>query len=186
MRGGAGLLWHWLVGCRATQAAQHGGVARAGERRGHPCIEHPATAARQPPFVMPLLAAPVSPPQTSCGWRWRRRCAARRRAATSLRRRCTRWRRRTSCRSEAGLAAATRGHAAAGPRGQRLPASASLNSAAGAAQHTLPPPHVPPLRSYCRRIMAPTFWGGEPELLVLSQMLRVPILVYVPSREASK
>lgn len=34
--------------------------------------------------------------------------------------------------------------------------------------------------------MAPTFWGGEPELLVLSQMLRVPILVYIPSREAGK
>lgn len=40
--------------------------------------------------------------QTSCGWRWRRRCAAPPRAATSLRRRCMRWRRRTSCRSEAG------------------------------------------------------------------------------------
>lgn len=49
-----------------------------------------------------------------------------------------------------------------------------------------PAPTAPPLRSYCRRIMAPTFWGGEPELLVLSQMLRVPILVYVPSREAGK
>ncbi|PRW56548.1 OTU domain-containing [Chlorella sorokiniana] len=42
------------------------------------------------------------------------------------------------------------------------------------------------LQNYCRRIMAPTFWGGEPELLVLSQMLRVPILVYIPSREAGK
>jgi len=27
--------------------------------------------------------------------------------------------------------------------------------------------------------MAPTFWGGEPELLVLSKMLRVPIYVYL-------
>lgn len=27
--------------------------------------------------------------------------------------------------------------------------------------------------SYCKRILAPTFWGGEPELLVLSQMLKV-------------
>ncbi|KAI7839237.1 hypothetical protein COHA_006935 [Chlorella ohadii] len=42
------------------------------------------------------------------------------------------------------------------------------------------------LQNYCRRIMAPSFWGGEPELLVLSQMLRVPILVYIPSREAGK
>ncbi|PSC69777.1 OTU domain-containing protein [Micractinium conductrix] len=40
------------------------------------------------------------------------------------------------------------------------------------------------MQNYCRRIMAPTFWGGEPELLVLSQMLRVPILVYIPAREA--
>lgn len=52
------------------------------------------------------------------------------------------------------------------------------------------PPPAPPARrsprfhSYCRRIMAPTFWGGEPELLVLSQMLRVPILVYIPAKEA--
>lgn len=27
--------------------------------------------------------------------------------------------------------------------------------------------------SYCRRLVQPTFWGGEPELLVLSQMLKV-------------
>ncbi|KAL4427904.1 hypothetical protein ABPG75_001993 [Micractinium tetrahymenae] len=40
------------------------------------------------------------------------------------------------------------------------------------------------MQNYCRRILSPTFWGGEPELLVLSQMLRVPILVYIPSREA--
>ncbi|KAL4442105.1 hypothetical protein ABPG77_011366 [Micractinium sp. CCAP 211/92] len=40
------------------------------------------------------------------------------------------------------------------------------------------------MQNYCRRIMAPTFWGGEPELLVLSQMLRVPILVYIPAKEA--
>lgn len=35
------------------------------------------------------------------------------------------------------------------------------------------------LQNYCRRILAPTFWGGEPELLVLSKMLRVPIYVYL-------
>lgn len=39
------------------------------------------------------------------------------------------------------------------------------------------------LCSYCRRIMAPTFWGGEPELLVLSKMLEVPIYVYLSSEE---
>jgi hypothetical protein len=36
----------------------------------------------------------------------------------------------------------------------------------------------------CKRIMAPTFWGGEPELLVLSQMLQVPIYVYLRDSEA--
>ncbi|EFN58326.1 hypothetical protein CHLNCDRAFT_142358 [Chlorella variabilis] len=40
------------------------------------------------------------------------------------------------------------------------------------------------MQNYCKRILSPAFWGGEPELLVLSQMLRVPILVYIPSREA--
>lgn len=40
------------------------------------------------------------------------------------------------------------------------------------------------MQNYCRRILSPTFWGGEPELLVLSQMLRVPILVYIPAKEA--
>ncbi|KAI3428337.1 hypothetical protein D9Q98_006717 [Chlorella vulgaris] len=40
------------------------------------------------------------------------------------------------------------------------------------------------IQNYCKRILTPTFWGGEPELLVLSQMLGVPILVYIPSKEA--
>lgn len=35
------------------------------------------------------------------------------------------------------------------------------------------------LPSYCRRVLQPTFWGGEAELLVLSQMLKVPIFVYL-------
>lgn len=35
-----------------------------------------------------------------------------------------------------------------------------------------------PWDSYCRRLQNPSFWGGEPELLVLSKMLRVPIYVY--------
>ncbi|KAL6777107.1 hypothetical protein ACKKBF_B20240 [Auxenochlorella protothecoides x Auxenochlorella symbiontica] len=34
------------------------------------------------------------------------------------------------------------------------------------------------LDNYCRRLQNPSFWGGEPELLVLSKMLRVPIYVY--------
>ena len=36
------------------------------------------------------------------------------------------------------------------------------------------------IANYCKRIVAPTFWGGEPELLVLSKMLKVPIYVYLP------
>ena len=34
--------------------------------------------------------------------------------------------------------------------------------------------------------MAPSFWGGEPELLVLSKMLRVPITVYLSSQDAGR
>jgi hypothetical protein len=41
-------------------------------------------------------------------------------------------------------------------------------------------------RSYCKRILSPTFWGGEPELLVLSQMLKVPIFVYIPSSQGGR
>lgn len=33
--------------------------------------------------------------------------------------------------------------------------------------------------SYCERLQDPAFWGGEPELLVLSKMLKLPIYVYV-------
>jgi hypothetical protein len=35
------------------------------------------------------------------------------------------------------------------------------------------------LQNYCKRIMAPTFWGGEPELIVLSKMLKIPIFIYL-------
>ena len=37
------------------------------------------------------------------------------------------------------------------------------------------------LPGYCRQLMSPGFWGGEPELLVLSSMLKVPIVVYTPT-----
>ncbi|GAB4822635.1 hypothetical protein N2152v2_009681 [Parachlorella kessleri] len=40
------------------------------------------------------------------------------------------------------------------------------------------------LTDYCRRIVQPNFWGGEAELLVLSQMLRVPVFVYLTSSDA--
>ena len=33
-----------------------------------------------------------------------------------------------------------------------------------------------PIGTYCKRILTPTFWGGEPELLVLAQILRRPIM----------
>jgi len=39
------------------------------------------------------------------------------------------------------------------------------------------------LCSYCRKLQSPTFWGGEPELIVLSQMLKVPIFVYLSNSE---
>lgn len=42
------------------------------------------------------------------------------------------------------------------------------------------------LQNYCRRILSPTFWGGEPELLVLSKMLSVPIYVYVAKSDAGR
>lgn len=42
------------------------------------------------------------------------------------------------------------------------------------------------LKNYCKRIMSTTFWGGEPELLTLSKMLRVPIYVYLSNAEAGR
>lgn len=38
-----------------------------------------------------------------------------------------------------------------------------------------------PMATYCKRILQPTFWGGEPELLVLCHLLRRPIVVYLPA-----
>lgn len=40
------------------------------------------------------------------------------------------------------------------------------------------------LETYCRRILEPTFWGGEPELLVLSRLIRRPIKVYLHASQA--
>jgi len=40
------------------------------------------------------------------------------------------------------------------------------------------------LETYCRRILDPKFWGGEPELLVLSRLIRRPIKVYIPASQA--
>lgn len=37
-----------------------------------------------------------------------------------------------------------------------------------------------PIDGYCQKLLSPTFWGGDPELLCLSRMLQTPIIVYVP------
>jgi len=39
------------------------------------------------------------------------------------------------------------------------------------------------LKSYCKRLASPSFWGGEPEMMVLSDMLKVPIYVYLSESE---
>ncbi|CAH9088927.1 unnamed protein product [Cuscuta epithymum] len=39
------------------------------------------------------------------------------------------------------------------------------------------------LNRYCQRIGRADFWGGEPELLVLSKLLCQPIIVYIPEHE---
>jgi hypothetical protein len=39
------------------------------------------------------------------------------------------------------------------------------------------------LKNYCKRLASPTFWGGEPEMMVLSDMLKVPIFVYLSDAE---
>lgn len=41
------------------------------------------------------------------------------------------------------------------------------------------------LKRYCQRIGRPDFWGGEPELLVLSKLCCQPIVVYIPEHEHS-
>ena len=172
-----------------------------------------ARAFPPPPPRSDSLPAEASPPhlQTSFGWRWQRRCAVPPPGATSLRRRCMLLRRRTRCRSEysaAAPSAVARGFPSlpllslrstntaraatscspcfynSSPVSHTTQCSAPPHPASQLATHPATHPCSPPPRSYCRRIMAPTFWGGEPELLVLSQMLRVPILVYIPAREA--
>jgi hypothetical protein len=37
-----------------------------------------------------------------------------------------------------------------------------------------------PLQQYCRRVLSPSFWGGESEALVLVTLLKRPIAVYMP------
>ena len=39
---------------------------------------------------------------------------------------------------------------------------------------------------YCSRLQAPSFWGGEVEILVLSRMLHAPIYVYRSAQEAGR
>jgi len=40
-----------------------------------------------------------------------------------------------------------------------------------------------PLPRYCRRLKSENFWGGEPELIVLSSLLQVPVYVYKEESE---
>ncbi|KAK4801787.1 hypothetical protein SAY86_022274 [Trapa natans] len=42
------------------------------------------------------------------------------------------------------------------------------------------------LKSYCQRIKQPDFWGGESELLVISRLIKQPIVVYIPEHEHSR
>ena len=37
------------------------------------------------------------------------------------------------------------------------------------------------IQEYCKRVALPNFWGGESELLVLTQLLRQPVTVYLPA-----
>ena len=39
------------------------------------------------------------------------------------------------------------------------------------------------IKSYCRNLSKPTFWGGEVEMMVITKMLQVPIFVYQPAAE---
>ena len=37
------------------------------------------------------------------------------------------------------------------------------------------------IQEYCKRVTLPNFWGGESELLVLTQLLRQPVTIYLPA-----
>jgi hypothetical protein len=39
------------------------------------------------------------------------------------------------------------------------------------------------LDDYCRNLRRPGFWGGEVEMMVLTNMLHVPIYIYKPAAE---
>jgi hypothetical protein len=41
-----------------------------------------------------------------------------------------------------------------------------------------------PLRSYCKKLVRPDFWGGEAEISTLAEMLHVPLAVYIPAQQA--
>jgi hypothetical protein len=40
------------------------------------------------------------------------------------------------------------------------------------------------IEGYCRRIQSQDFWGGETELLVLTKLIKRPIMVYLPAHMA--
>lgn len=42
------------------------------------------------------------------------------------------------------------------------------------------------LGRYCTRLQAPSFWGGEVEILILSKMLKAPIYVFQRAEEAGR
>ena len=42
------------------------------------------------------------------------------------------------------------------------------------------------LQTYCQRLLKPSFWGGEPELLVLAKIVRRPIVVYIPAAQGEE
>lgn len=61
----------------------------------------------------------------------------------------------------------------AGARAARPPAHPAACDACA------PNPHA-------RRIVSPSFWGGEAELLVLSKLLKTPIQVYLPESQVPR
>lgn len=45
---------------------------------------------------------------------------------------------------------------------------------------------IDPSCRYCTRLQAPSFWGGEVEILILSKMLKSPIYVFQKAEEAGR